>query len=365
MLEKGKITQGQFMILTIFFVIGSSIIIIPSLTVTVAGQDAWLAVLISMSVSGIHIFFYGILIKRYPAKNLIEINESVVGKWIGRAISFLFFCFFLMLTSGLLRLLGDFLVTYILPETPLEAVNVTYLLLVIYGVRLGLEPITRTAQILFPWFLLFLFLVIVLLIPEIDFTNLSPFYENGIRPILKASYITIGIPFTDIVILLMITPYVAPTTKSGKSLYLGVASGGMILFIIILLTILVLGSVMIGQLTYPIYVLTQKISIANFIQRIEVIAGGIIFISMFIKVTVSFYSTTLSLAQLLHLKLYKILTLPLGMLVIAVQKILFPNIILFNKFVTSAWTPVVLIFSFVIPIILIFVDTIKREMKKG
>lgn len=359
MLEKGQISQTQFLILILMFLIGTSILLLPGNIISTAKQDAWLSILFGMCTALLLSVVYSTLAKRYPNKTIIEFNEVILGKLAGKVLSFLFSLYFLTLTAGLLRIIGDFITTYIMPETPIQAIEITFLLVVIYGVRLGLETFSRTAEVILPWLLLFSFLLVFFLIPEIEKGNVFPFFEEGIKPIIKAGLFTLGVPFSDIVIFLMIAPYVSSPKKIWKNLSIAVLSGGMLIFIFVLLSILVLGPSIAGRLNYPIYLLAQKVNIGNFIQRIEVLAGGTIFMSMFIKTTICFYSTSLGFAQIFQLKEFRMLTFPFGIIVLILSNLMSPNIIFFKTFLSDTWTPYAIFFGAIFPLLLLGIDSIK------
>jgi spore germination protein KB len=364
MLEKGKISHTQFFILVMTFEIGTSLLLAPFLMVAAAKQDAWISMLIGLFTGLLLVLFYAALLRRYTALTLVEISEQVLGKWTGKAVSLLFFFYFLVLTAGLLRIIGDFITTHIMPETPITAIEITFMLIVIYGNRLGLEVFSRTSEIVLPWIMMFFFLLVFMLLPEIELKNLFPLVEGGIKPIIKSALLSLGVPFADIVVFLMITPAVAPARKLGKVLFFSTLTGGMIIFVIVLMAILVLGPNQTTQLNYPIYVLAQRVNIGNFIQRIEVLSGGMVFIAIFIKTTISFYSLSLSFAQIFNLKEYKILSFPFGMIVVFFANIMSPNIIFFQTFLFKSWTPIVLIFGITLPLLLLGIDTIKNGINK-
>jgi spore germination protein KB len=364
MLEKGKISHTQLFILVMTFEIGTSILLAPFLMVGAAKQDAWISMLIGLSTGLLLVLFYAALVKRYSALTLVEMSEQVLGKWAGKGVSLLFFFYFLVLTAGLLRIIGDFITTHIMPETPITAIEITFMLIVVYGTRLGLEVFSRTSEVVLPWIMMFFFLLVFMLLPEIHLKNLFPLVEDGIKPVIKAAFLSLGVPFADIIVFLMITPAVSPSRKLGKVLFFSTLTGGMIIFVIVLMAILVLGPNQTTQLNYPIYVLAQRVNIGNFIQRIEVLAGGMVFIAIFIKTTISFYSLSLSFAQIFNLKEYKMLSFPFGMIVIFFANIMSPNIIFFQTFLFKSWTPIVLIFGILFPLLLLGIDTIKIGFNK-
>jgi spore germination protein KB len=365
MLEKGVISLSQFFILILMFVIGTSILLDPAYMVVAAKQDAWIGCLLGIGIGSLLTFLYVVLAKQHPNKTLIEFNEIILGKWLGKGISFLFFIYFLLLTAGLTRIIGDFLTTYIMPETPILAVEILFIITVIFGVRLGLEPFTRTSELILPYVILFYILLVIFLFPEIKIENLVPIMEGGIKPIIKAGILSLGVPFADIIIFLMITPYIENPSKIGKALFWGVIIGGLIILTFVLLSILVLGTNQTAQSNYPIYSLSQKVNIGDFIQRIEVLAGGMIFISLFIKTMICFYSTTLGFAQLLKLKRFKMLTFPFGIIILLLSNIMSPNIIFFHSFLAKTWPFCSIIFGVFLPLLLLVVDRIRSGNKKS
>ena len=69
------------------------------------------------------------------------------------------------------------------PETPIQAIIFLFGALVVLGVRLGLEVLARSAEMLFPWFLLLFLSMSLLLLSEIEWENAMPIFESGLTPI--------------------------------------------------------------------------------------------------------------------------------------------------------------------------------------
>ncbi|MFB6466942.1 endospore germination permease [Cytobacillus sp. Hz8] len=362
MLEKGKISKGQFMILIFLFMIGSSTLIATPMVINQAKQDGWISGFMALGFGLILVRIYGSLAKHHPNETLIEICQSILGKWLGKFVAFLYFLFFLILTSGLVRIIGDLITTKIMTETPMIAIEIAFIIIVIYGVYLGLETFARTAEMVLPWVLMFFILVMLSLIPEIEMKNILPILDGGFNPSIRGTYRLMGIPYLDIVIFLMISPYVVNSVKIGKELFISTFVGGTLLTCVITLAIVVLGTELSSKLNYPLFDLAQRIDIGNFIQRIEVLSGGIVFIAMFIKIVISYYSMILSLAQILELKKFNILSIPLGILVLTFSLFLFPNIIYFQMFTNDVWTPFSFIYGFFFPLLLLIVDIMKRKI---
>ena len=324
MLENGKIGVRQFTVLVVIFTIGSSILVAPSGLAAEAKQDAWLAAILAVGVSMLFVWLYNSLGRRYPDMTLTEYSEQILGKWLGKAVSLLFVSYFFFLATLLLREIGDFTTTHIMPETPIHAIHILFLGVVLMGARLGLEPLTRASEIFFPWVIALLFFLMVALTPAIQFERIEPVLEEGIKPVLRAAFPFIGLPFLELVVFLMIFPYVNKTKQAEKAFFVGTLIGGIILILITLLTVFVLGSDFAGRQIYPSYILAKKVNIGDFIQRIEALMAGIWFITIFFKLTICFYASALGLAQICKLKDYRALTFPLGMLLVVLSLVTSP-----------------------------------------
>ncbi|MFC0274742.1 endospore germination permease [Metabacillus herbersteinensis] len=361
MLEKGKINAGEFHILVIIFTIGSSILVVPASLAAITKQDAWIATVLTILISLSFILLYNQLTSLYPSMTYVECNEKVFGKWIGKIASLLFLFYFYYISSALIREIGDFFTTQIMVETPIQMIMTMFLLTSLIGVRLGLEVICRTAVIFFPWIIVLLFLVFLFLLPESKFENVQPIFGEGMKPIINGIYHSLGNPYLQLLIFLMITPFVTEKAKMKKAFYIGTIIGGIVLTIIIIFSILVLGADISARQSYPSYILGKKISIGNFLERIEVIVGIIWILTIYFKLTICYYGLTLGLAQVLGLKNYKILLFPLAFLIITFAIFSHPDIVHFNEFDTKTWPLYSLTICFFLPLLLLVVGKIRKK----
>lgn len=151
MLENGKIGVRQFTVLVILFIFGPAVLLIPSHLATEAKQDAWIASVLGVGIGMLLVWLYTTLGNRFPDMTLVEYSEQILGKWLGKTVSLLFFTFFFILAALILRNIGDFLTAQVMPETPIQFIHIMFLSIVIMGTRLGLEPLARAGEILIPW----------------------------------------------------------------------------------------------------------------------------------------------------------------------------------------------------------------------
>lgn len=360
MIEKGKIGVRQFTVLTILFTIGSSILILPSGLAQEAKQDAWISASVGLVGGLLLIMLYNRITTRFPNTTLVHYSQEVLGKWLGRCLSLLYFAYFFLLSTLVLRNIGDFLTTEVLPNTPIHIIHIFFLLVIILGIRNGIEVFTRSAEIFFPWMMIFFVLLVVLLPPNFEIGHVLPVFGNGIKPILRSSIPIMGTPYMELVVFLMVFPFVNHAPRARRAFFVGVFLAGIMLIIISFLTIIVLGADLTATQIYPSYNLAEKISIGQFLERLEVIMAGIWFITIYFKLAICFYVAVMTFAELFKLKETRPLYLPFGMIMIVLSIVVYPNIAYFLSFV-SIYFFYSLPFAVIFPLLILIVAKIRKK----
>ncbi|GAA3411419.1 endospore germination permease [Paenibacillus hodogayensis] len=362
-MEQGRIAERQFTILVVMFIIGSSILLIPAAIAIHAKQDAWLSAIIGV-VEGLAIIGLLHLVgKELPSPLLVESFKLLLGKWIGTLVSILFVLHAFFLTVFMIRYIGDFMATQIMPETPVEAIHIVFILLVILASRYGLETLARSAEVFLPWVLLFVIVLSLFVLPQLNGQNLLPVIKDGMSPVLKGTLPLLGIPFLELVLFLMLYPNVDGGRRRGRAFMIGGAIGGLLIIVITFMTIAVLGPYLTVRNIYPSFALTKQINIGQFLQRIEALLAITWFLTIFYKTTVCFHVSALGIAQVLKLKSYKTVVLPLGFLIVVYASIVYPNIVYGNQFAGMIWTPYASVPGLALPLILLAVIALRKKVR--
>ncbi|MFJ5769830.1 endospore germination permease [Psychrobacillus sp. NPDC093180] len=365
-MPKVKINSYQFLVLVTLFTIGTSILLGPSPLAAEAKQDAWIAALLGTGIGLLIVWLFTIIGFWFPDLTYIQLNEILFGKWIGKALSFLFICMMLLYTTTLLYHSGSFLTTHMIPNTPMVATNILMAAILIMAVRLGLETIARSAEIFFVVFFLLFFFLVIFISREIEFENLEPIFEGNIKTIAESSLILVIVSAVNAVSLLMIFPaFINEPKKAKKSFILGSLIGGLVVSIITILCIFVLGSDTTARQIYPSYGLAKRINIGDFVTRIEAFMAALWIIGLYTKMVLYFYASVYGLAQILNLKDYRPLTYPLGMIVVVLSLVIFPNVVYQQEFerITGLYFSVSI--GLLIPLIMVVVYAIrKKQLKK-
>lgn len=366
MLNKVRISSRQFLILSMLFTVGSAILVVPSGIAALAKQDAWIATLVGLAAGIILICMYNLLAKQYPGKTLVEMLDALLGKWLGRTVALVFVVtLFLCGPSAVLNILGNFLTTQMMPETPIQSLYILFAVIVMMAVFLGIETFSRSAELIFPWIALLYIAFIVLVTFDVKPTNILPVLENGMKPIWPAALSFICTAFLPNVILLMIIPSVDNRrNEAGRAFLIGSILGSVVTIVIITMTIMVFGPDFTARSMYPSYALARKISIGNFLQRLEAIMATIWFISLYFRLTIYMYAISIALAQIFNLKEYRPLVLPLGMLLVVMSLIVYPNITYQYSWDARTWIPYTLVIGFILPLLMLCLSGFRNLNKQ-
>ncbi|WP_152656091.1 GerAB/ArcD/ProY family transporter [Oceanobacillus sp. CFH 90083] len=320
-MEKARISASQLFVLIVLFQLSNSFL----LSLGINGkQDAWLIILIAMAISMVLFFVYYALYQYHPGILPTEYIEELIGKLLGRTLAFLYILYFITIASRVLRDIGETLVTFAYPETPLFVMNALMIFVVVYTVYKGIENIARTGELLVViMFLLILSIfLLVVLTGLIDTSNLQPVLENPSTVMKTVFTETLYVPFGEIIIFTMIFSYLTQPKKVIKAGVLAISVTGVILAITMALNISVLGVMLTSRSYFPMLTTIQSIEVGEFLERLDVFFILVLVIGGFFKVTVYTYGAVIGTASLFKFKEPSKLAYPLGIVILILSMII-------------------------------------------
>lgn len=359
------LTARQLMILIILFSVGTTILVVPSMLAAETKQDAWISGVVGVAIGLLFLWMYVKLAKMYPDCTLFDMNEMVFGKWLGKAVTLFLVFIALVISAQVLYYIGTFMTTQIMPTTPMQAINILMITFVIIGAKLGVVVLGRTAEIFFPWILLLFFLLVIFVTPQAQIKNLLPIGEASIMSITRASIFMIVYSYFPIIFIFCLISSDAKLPKGlSKSFLYGGTASGILLITIVLLSILVMGPDQSSRQVYATYALAKKISVGNFLQRIEVTVAFLWFISIYFKLTLYFHVALKGIASLFQIQNYKSLSTPIGFIVTVLSLVVYPNVAYTHQWDILTWVPLTFCFGFVYPLLLIGLSYMRSKKDK-
>ncbi|MNV67112.1 Spore germination protein YndE [compost metagenome] len=197
-----------------------------------------------------------------------------------------------------------------------------------------------------------------------EIVRILPLLEDGIKPVLRGSISISAYTFLEPVVFLMFLPYVNQQKKITKALLQGCFLGGIIIFLTVTVSVLVLGPDLTTRDIYPSYNIARRISVGGIFERVEAMIALMWMLTLFIEVTLYFYAFVLGLSQLLNLKEFRVLTLPTGMILIALAPLIAPNYTYYNAVFDNYWVYYIITFGLFLPLVLLSVGMFRRTLNK-
>lgn len=365
-MEKARIDRVQFFILLILFEMGTSLVTTFSIS---AGKDAWLAILLGSLIGCLFFLMYYQLYQWFPEDSFTGYVKKILGKKLGTAVGYIYAIAALYISSRVLRVFGEVLLSSTYPETPLVIVHALMILVVIYAVNKGIETIARTAELtIVIVFILAIFgFVLIVLSGVMDIDRILPILENGFVPVLKTVVTeTMNVPFGEVMIFTIIFPYL---NNNRRMRIIGVGAmllSGIMIAGTMLINILTLGFHVVEDSGFPLLATIQMISVADFIERLDVLFLIVLFIDVFSKLVLFFYFGLIGLTELFGLESHKQISYPIGMIVLFCSLTIATN---YSEYAYQSINISARYFSFplqvIIPLILLTIAFFKKRKQAG
>lgn len=360
-MEKLRISRAQAFMLTISTIVITGHLLFIPVIINHAGRDSWLSLLTAL----IPALFIGYIISRlaelFPGQSIIEYSQVVLGKWLGRAVGFLFIFYFFHNATLSIRGFGEFYTSAITPRTPILVYFGALVITAVYAVKNGLEVMARTNQIFLVMMIPVGLLATLLTQKDKDYGNLLPILEYGIEPMLMGTF-AISSLFCSFVVIGMLFPFVA----KGKPL----KRPSLIVMVILIVMFLgpvkgpiaIFGAERASGLTFPTFQILRDMKVGE-LQRLDLLGIMLWSLGAFSNISVFLYATTLGLAHWLKMEDHRILAIPVGSLMVVVALVNSDNYVEIYRFFKDTYPYYSIFIGFVLPLMLLLLAKIRNRRK--
>lgn len=287
-------------------------------------NDAWVTVIASYCVCLLIYLIYAALVKNFPGYSLIQINETIFGRVLGKLISALYVYFFFLIAALNVNVMGNFTKAFVLPNTPIMFTLVVFVAVCVWAVSKGLQNLMRYSVLFSVGTIVIILINALFLVKDYDAKNFLPFLSLPPSNYFVGIHSLSMIPLSDPIVLLMFIPDMQKPNEFGRALFKGLTIGAIILLIIVLRDIAVLGQSS-EVYSFPSFLTIRTIDIGDVITRMEIIYVSVLLTLMFYKVSVLFYATLSGIQHICHFDSYKFLIYCFGTLLIIFSLTVFPS----------------------------------------
>ncbi|MFC7322618.1 GerAB/ArcD/ProY family transporter [Halobacillus campisalis] len=333
-----QITKLQLIMVVINFIIFSSILMAPAITVVSAKQDGWISMLLALIIGLMLNVLYLFLFKKYNYPSLFELMNRAAGKWFGSVMNILIIFYALHLAAMVVRNLSNFMVASVIPYSHPWTYQILIVAVVIYSAVLGVKNLFLLNDLVFPIVIFLTVVSLILITREFSFLELRPVFHSGPSAIFQGAYATLGFPFIEVLLIGAFFQYVKKKEKLMLTYLSGIAAGGLVLVITVFIIIGDEGTYLVARETYPTYSVMRDIDFVTVFERIEILLAIAWMIGLFVKICVCFLVVMMGLKHLTGSKTYRPYLIPIGILIWAMSNHLHKTVMDFSNFVTTSWT---------------------------
>ncbi|MBS4224216.1 GerAB/ArcD/ProY family transporter [Lederbergia citrea] len=359
----GRVTQLQLYMLFSQFLFTSMIGYLINKLVHISNYMTWLALLLG-SVGGLTITYlaYRLAIKR-PTQFFVHYGKEIVGKWVHYPLVMIIIFSFVLNAAVILRSLTEFIIEIYLPKTPDWAIVTLFGICTAYAVRFGIQSIFRSAQGIFFASITGILVIPLLLGNQMNFSIASALITHfNVKEIWNGSYFVISI-FGEMSLIVFLFPYFERSHKTFKSLVWASVTSVFIILSNVIPMILIFGTSLISNLTYPELELTRFINVGTFFRNFDALLITSWMVSIFIKVSLLLYVAAIGLAHVFSLKSHKPFSLSITALMIGLSLYMAGSVTELNELINHGLLTL-MIFAELIPVIYLVVDKMRSIYTK-
>lgn len=354
-----KISGRQAVYLIISTIFSTMVIFLPTFMVDIAKQDAWLSVLPAAALGIVTGSVCARLGERFPGRSIIEYAPDIIGFLPGKVVGLLFIVNFILLNSYIVREFAEIFLNIFMPETPIYIFIVSILLVSSYTVLQGMEVLARANTITLIIYIFIIIIMVSLNLPNYELTNITPVLESGPGRVIEGAY-PATVFFAEAFVITMLLPHLASPQQGRAVVFRGVIVAGFLLLVLTLAGLAVLNCEA-GRTQFIALSLARRISIGEFIERLDPLVMLMWMGGLLIKVTVFYYFTVTGISHWLGTKRHGPIVLPVGLALALMAAYLWKNVIEFRHQLSVILPVVSVPLQLGVPLLLLIVALIRGK----
>lgn len=332
------------------------------LTVEDAGSAGWLSSIISC-ITAFLIFIITLkLYKRFESNDILDIAEIAGGKFLRIVMGLVISAVLFVITANVLREYSEDIKVIVLPTSPLSYVMTFLAVGMIAGCFLGIEAIVRFAAIGVPVIATGYILIILGVIPRMDYTNIFPVLGTGLDDTIVNGILRSSV-FIELLAIFLLPPFLGDHKKVRSAGYITFCFSSFFLITGSLAYIMATSYPNSLEPFLPIYYMARLVNLGRFFERIESLFVVIWSLAALLYLSSNFYFMVYAFAKAVGLKYMRPLILPF-IIVMFGAAFLPENLITVLKFESSFIYKWLGIAAFAINAVVMTVAILKGGVKK-
>ena len=353
-----KLSPRQAGFLSFLFLAGNCLVVLFGAE---AGRDVWLAQIISAAIA---FALFGMLLAAMnrSERTFFGIIQQLLGKTAGKAVICLFLLYAFYTAALNLNIIGFFVNTVALRNTPPAVFMLLFVLVCAYSVKKGLLTIAR-ASVFFIGYCIIIYLYILLTgFYYTDFSYLKPVLHNNTLPVIKAVAHNLAAHMGEVVLLAVVYPGITDPKVRTKTAAWSFGAFTAFLLTVTIGSICILGARQQSLQYFPIYTSIALRQLSDIIVHLESFVSVAIMFFNFVKIALCVYIVAHGVGHVFNVTNTRLFILPCSFLCYCFGLIAFNDIIslygwLFGKTIILAVLPVVVL----VPVVVFAAWLVRRK----
>ncbi|MBE3101620.1 MAG: GerAB/ArcD/ProY family transporter [Firmicutes bacterium] len=320
MIKEGKFGPQEAISLITITIVTRMFFTSPSILIRYVGTATWYMTLISAATAAVGFTFVYLLLKRFPGKNIVEIFEITLGRFLGFIFSGLLLALFLLSPATILREFTEVMKVYVVPLSPPSYIMGFFIIGVILLGILGLETQARFSRLVAPILLVAFVAGLILASLNYDLYRLTPILGYGIKTTIYHG-LTRSSVYGYAVILAVIASSLQGTKHIKKIGYISIVASGILVSAALLAFTLTFPYYIAEEVTSPLYQITTLIDYGRFIQRLDPLFIFIWNISTLIAVSLELYIAASIYCRMFRIQNIKPVIIPFSIIMFTIALI--------------------------------------------
>lgn len=309
------ISPYQIAMIIIMSVISVGVFSIAADAAEAAGTDAWLAVALAGALNILAVYIVIRLNSIFPGKTFAEYSQIIIGTIPGKALTFLFAVYLLLVIAYVTRAFTEVVKMFLLFRTPTEVIMLSLILVCTYIVRGGAECIGRINELVFPILFIPFFIILFFGFSQMEFSNLLPALQTPADKML-AAIPTLTFSFGGIELALFYIGFMKHPKKAYKPAILAVLFITLFMVMITAFCIATFGKNATMQFLWPLVSYIRAISLPGlFIERLDGVILSLWMLTVFTTIVSAYFIVSYSIAKVAGTREQKQYVLPLAIFI--------------------------------------------------
>ena len=293
------ISASELFFVLVGSIIGMGVTALPDQVVAISRQDGWISTIIGGIYPLYIVLVGGIIIKKYPDSNIMNLSKAYFGKIIGNILNILFMLQFLFYAVLVISGSSNELRAYSIYFIPHFKMVIVLAIVGCYATFKGLKVLARFSTITF------FLLCIVVVASAVTFKassilNVKPFFGSGASKILEGS-ISSAYSYGNMELLLVIYPYVHEKKNILKAALISTLVITFIYTWVVFTSIYFSGPDLVPKQLWPFSFVAEsfKIPVINNFRYVNIVMWIIV---AYKTISIEFYASTKILNNITKIK---------------------------------------------------------------